>query len=69
MICGDRQDVISCHAALLCLVCHDDLCLIVPYRWHAVGNEQDDETSVKPLPHDHTSSNIPSLGMDRGYVL
>jgi hypothetical protein len=32
-----------------------------------VGNEQDDETSVEPLPHDHMSSNIPSLGMDRGY--
>jgi hypothetical protein len=29
-----------------------------------VGNEQDDETSVEPLPHDHMSSNIPSLGGD-----
>jgi hypothetical protein len=58
--------MISCDAALVCL-CHHNLCLIVPYLRHTVGKEQDDKTSDEPLPHNHMSSNIPSLGMDRGY--
>jgi hypothetical protein len=58
--------MISCDAVLVCL-CHQDLCLIIPSLRQTVENEQHDETSVELLPHDHMSSNIPSLGMERGY--